>query len=71
MTGRTIVDGWEVVTGLTAELPDGTTVEGCTWQCRWARLVVPGHGSAEEVTFTSDPGGDFVIVHTFDRWVQR
>jgi hypothetical protein len=60
MTCVSCVDGWRVVYGMTATLPDGTTVADCTWHARHAYLDVPGHGIAERVTF--DPDGQTVNV---------
>ena len=57
--------GWEITSGLVAELPDGTLAEDCVWYGRSARLRVPGHGYAEIVTF--EPDG-LVTVHTFNPW---
>jgi hypothetical protein len=64
----TTVDGWHVTAGLTAVLPSGEHVAGCVWHARHAYLEVPGHGSAERVSF--DPDGRTVTVRTFERWQQ-
>jgi hypothetical protein len=53
---------------MTAVLPDESIVTGCWWDQRFAILRLPDGRTAEQVTFTSDPDGDYVIVETFDPW---